>query len=104
MLDSTVVGTWLALVNGFCLFAVASIRKKRLDVADAALAGVAFVSSYNLFPSIVLLRFATDQRAWAALPPVLIGYEKYLALAAFLSLLFTLSSLASVYAKGWKRD
>ena len=83
MPDPTRVGTWLALLNGICLFIVASIRKQRLDAADAGLAGVAFVGSYNLYPPVVLIRFGLDKAAADTLPVPLHGYEKYLALAAF---------------------
>ena len=102
MLDPTAAGTWLGLFNGLCLFSVGSIRRKRFDAADVGPAAVVFLASYNLWPPVVLFRYAVDGSLKATLPPGLVGYEKYLAVAAFCSLLLTLIGIASAYVKAWK--
>ncbi len=104
MPDPNLVGIWIALVNGLALFITACIRKRRFDAANVGLAGVAFLSSFNLYPPIVLLLFSMDKASYSMLPPPLHGYEKYLSLAAFLSFLFTVTSIVSAYAKAWKPD
>ena len=101
-LDPTAAGTWLGLFNGLCLFLVTCIRRKLIDATDVGPAAVVFLASYNLWPPVVLFRFAVDPAMKTALPPILGGYEKYLAVAAFCSLLFTLTSIVSSYAKAWK--
>ena len=97
------IGAWLGLANALCLFVTSSVRQRRLDYADVAPAGVAFLSSLNLWPPCVLFWFAANEQARATLPPTLAGYEKFLGLAAICSFLASVVSIASLYRKAWTR-
>lgn len=102
MPEAAIAGTWLGLLNGVCLFALASIRRRSINAAQVGPAAEVFFASYNLWPPLYLFSFAVDPAKRATLPPALHGYEIFLAVAAFCSLLLTFVGIISLYVRAWK--
>jgi hypothetical protein len=92
------IGTGNALV----LFFLASVRKRRVDLADIGPTGAMFLTSLNILPPVHIFRFMTNSESVATLPPGLQGYEKYIVLAAIFSFLFTFTSIFGLVRQAWK--
>ena len=89
MPEPAIVGTWLGLLNGLVLFTLASVRRRSIKLSQDAPAAEVFFASYNLWPPLYLFSFTVDPAKRATLPAALHGYEIFLAVAAFCSLLLT---------------
>ena len=102
-MDITDAGAWIGAANVIALFVVSCVRKRRFDYDDIAPAGAIFIASYNICPPFYLFYFVSNSATRATLPPTLLGYEKYIGLAAVCSFLITIVAVVSLYRRAYER-
>ena len=72
---------------------------ERFDLKDVGLSGMVFITCTNIWPPIVLFFFALSPSGTATLPSRLHGYEVFIALAAFVSLLTSILTIAGAFVE-----
>jgi hypothetical protein len=102
MLNPTSLGYCAGAVVGAAVVIVGAFRRSTIDLVDVGLAGAVFIACTNIWPPIVLFFFAIDPTATATLPTRLLGYDSYLAIAAFLSFLISGIGIAAAFGQAWK--